>query len=94
MDSRSAKGDDFLDRIRRDCDLQKIDAFVAQLVTEGMADELAKRFIERAPLESDLTVIEGHALSFGPIEDALTRALESRGGMVWEVSRAEPGGGR
>lgn len=88
MDSRSAMGDDFLERIRRDCDLQKIDAFVAQLVTEGMAAELAKRFIERAPLESDMAVIEGHAITFPSVEDALTRELESRGGLVWKLSRA------
>ena len=94
LDPRHAAGDAFLQRIRRDCDLQQIDAFVAQLVTEGLAPELAKRFIERAPLESDVTVFEGHALSFPEIEEAMTHELESRGGMVWKVSRAESGGGR
>jgi SAM-dependent methyltransferase len=88
LDPRHAMGDALLQRIRRDCDLQQIDAFVAQLVAEGLAAELAKRFIERAPLDSDLTVIEGHALSFPEIEEAMTCELESRGGLVWMLSRA------
>jgi SAM-dependent methyltransferase len=92
LDPRLTAGDEFLQRIRRDCDLQHLDAFVALLVDEGLASELANRFIERAPMESDVTVFEGHALSFPEIEEAMTRELESRGGVVWKMTRNAPGG--
>jgi SAM-dependent methyltransferase len=88
LTAAQANGDELLQRIRRDCDLQQIDAFVGRLVTEGLALELAKRFIERAPLESDVTVFEGHALSFAEIEEAMTSELEAKGGMVWKLARS------
>jgi hypothetical protein len=43
-------------------------------------------------MESDVTVFEGHALSFPEIEEAMTRELESRGGVVWKMTRNAPGG--
>ena len=81
------KGDPFLERIWHECNVDRIDECVESIVEQGNAEQLARHILERAPLECDLTVIEGHALSSKPVEEAIVRELESKGGVVWRAAR-------
>lgn len=74
-------------RIYEECDLNRIDVFIDEIVNEGLAEKFAAKILEQLPREVDFIAMEGYIFQVEEVEKAMLDTLRKSGYVVWGAAR-------